>query len=100
MQWDRLVVAEHRRNSYATETLHLSVILRRAGGTERVLVACDHGDVGSTDEMRRSARIGRFSHSDTAKAALLDRLNSHQAPVKVPSWSTAWPPPVVVSTGA
>jgi predicted acetyltransferase len=60
-------VAEHRGNSYAAETLHLSLILSRAVGTERVLVTCDHGDVGSTDGMRRNARIGRGQSSPTPR---------------------------------
>jgi hypothetical protein len=61
------VVTEHRCNSYATETPHLSLIRSRAVGTERVLVTCDRGDGGSTDESRRTARIGRFPSSPTPR---------------------------------
>ena len=41
------VVPEHRRRGHATEILRQSLIIARAAGVERVLIACDDDNVAS-----------------------------------------------------
>jgi predicted acetyltransferase len=41
------VLPAHRRRGYATEILRQSLIIARAVGIDRVLVACDEGNAGS-----------------------------------------------------
>ena len=81
------VVAEHRSNSRATETLRLSLILSRRVGTERVLIACGHGYTARP--MRRGEVLESVvsSHPRQRESALPHRLNWQHASVKAARWT-------------
>ena len=51
------VVVEHRRRGYATQTLRQSLIVARAVGVDRVLVTCDHDNVGSATVIERCGGV-------------------------------------------
>jgi predicted acetyltransferase len=51
------VLAEHRRRGYATEMLRQSLVVARAVGVDRVLVTCDHDNVGSATVIERCGGV-------------------------------------------
>ena len=51
------VLAEHRRRGYATEMLRQSLVVARAVGVVRVLVTCDHDNVGSATVIERCGGV-------------------------------------------
>jgi predicted acetyltransferase len=51
------VLAEHRRRGYATEMLRQSLVVARAVGVDRVLVTCDHDNVGSAAVIERCGGV-------------------------------------------
>ena len=77
------VLAEHRRRGRATEMLRQSVISVAGGRRRRVLVTCDHDNVGSATVIER---CGGVLHSvidcedGIPQAPLLDRLTPPDPP--------------------
>ena len=51
------VLTEHRRRGYATEMLRQSLVVARAVGVDRVLVTCDHDNVGSATVIERCGGV-------------------------------------------
>lgn len=51
------VLTEHRRRGYATEMLRQSLVVARAVGVDRVLVTCDHDNVGSAAVIERCGGV-------------------------------------------
>ena len=51
------VLPAHRRRGYATEMLRQSLVVARAVGVDRVLVTCDHDNVGSATVIERCGGV-------------------------------------------
>jgi predicted acetyltransferase len=51
------VLPEHRRRGYATEILRQSLVVARALGVDRVLVTCDHDNIGSATVIERCGGV-------------------------------------------
>ena len=51
------VLAEHRRRGHATEMLRQSLVVARSVGVDRVLVTCDHDNVGSAAVIERCGGV-------------------------------------------
>jgi predicted acetyltransferase len=51
------VLPDYRRRGYGTETLSQSLVIIRAEGVDRVLVTCDHDNIGSAAVIERCGGV-------------------------------------------